>query len=168
MNSPKTKKDYLKNLERFRNKFGIENHDEFLNLSPKTIQTIVEDYIMNMTDVDHPNSVPIFYYQIQAFLEMNDMSINFKKMRRLFPQKVKTSVERGWTTEEICTVLHSCPNLRTRAAIHVENTSGGCIGVYEDLRIKHIVAINEGNPCSIWERHDSKSLQNPWYSQTEP
>ena len=141
--SPKTKKDYLKNFERFKKKCDISNHNEFLELSPKKIQIIVEDYVLNLVENEHPNSVPTFYYPIQAFLEMNDVMINFKKIRRLFPQKVKTAVERGWTTEEIRTMLNGCPNLRTRAAIHVENASGGRVGVYEDLRIKHLIEIKD-------------------------
>jgi len=52
-----------------------------------------------MRESNHPNAIPTFYYPIQTFLEMNDVMINFKKMRRLFTEQVKTAIERGWTTE---------------------------------------------------------------------
>ncbi len=119
------------------------DYEKFLKLTPKKIQVIVEDYVLNLVEKEHPNSVPTFYYPIHAFLEMNDVMINFKKMRRLFPAKVKTSVERGWTTEEIQVMLKSCPNLRTRAAIHFENARNTG---QPEAKI---------NPITCWETSDA-------------
>lgn len=55
----------------------------------------IEDYLLELREKEHPNSVPTYYCPLQTFLEMNYVMINFKKMRRLFQQKVKTPVEKG-------------------------------------------------------------------------
>ncbi|WP_316506058.1 hypothetical protein [Nitrosopumilus sp.] len=47
--------------------------------------------------------------------------INFKKIRRLFPAKVKTAVERGWTVEEIRKMLLVANDTRSQAIINFEN-----------------------------------------------
>ena len=65
----------------------IENYDKFVELPEKKIQNVIEDYILELRETEHPNSIPTYYYPIQTFLEMNDVMINFKKMRRLFPQR---------------------------------------------------------------------------------
>jgi len=54
---------------------------------------------------------------------MNDIMINFKKIRRLFPAKVKTAVERGWTVEEIRKMLFVANDTRSQAIIHFENAT---------------------------------------------
>ena len=68
----------------------------------------MEEYILYRRNTNHPNSTSGYYHLIQTFLEMNDVLINFKKMRRLLPAKQKTAVERGWNEDEI----RQMPNLR--------------------------------------------------------
>lgn len=141
--SEKTKREYIINLNKFAKQAGITSLDKFTALDNKEIQKTIENYILDLRDTSHPNSIPTFYYPIQTFLEMNDIMINFKKMRRLFPETVKTAVERGWTTEEIQRMLEVADDLRTIATIHFENSSGGRIGLFEDLKIKHLKAIHD-------------------------
>lgn len=74
---------------------------------------------------------------------MNDIMINFKKIRRLFPAKVKTAVERGWTVEEIRKMLLVANDTRSQAIIHFENASGGRIGIFNGLKRKHLKEIGD-------------------------
>jgi len=138
-----TKQDYTKNLERFQKFAKIEQFSGFLELDLKKIQETVEDYVLHLRETTHPNNVPTYYYPIQTFLEMNDVLINFKKMRRLFPAKVKSVIERGWTTEEIIQMLSVANDTRGKAIIHFENASGGRIGIFNGLQIKHLTAIDD-------------------------
>jgi len=143
LKSPKTKEDYLRNLDRFRQYVGFDKFDDFVLRDSKEIQRLVEDYVLEMRENEHPNTLPTHYYPIQSFLEMNDVSINFKKLRRLFPEKTKTAVERGWTTEEVQKMLSITTDLRTRALILFENASGGRIGLFDELQLKHLHEIND-------------------------
>lgn len=136
-----TKTAYINGLNRFKEFAKIESFDEFIKLETTVIQRHVEDYILFMRKNVHPNALRSYYFPIQGFLEMNDIMINFKKMRRLFPETVKTQVERGWTTEEIQRMLEVSDSLRTTAIIHFENATGGRVGIFQDLKIKHLKEI---------------------------
>ena len=138
-----TKTDYIKNLERFQKFTKIEKFSDFLSHDLKTIQEKVEDFVLYLRETTHPNNVPTYYYPIQTFLEMNDILINFKKMRRLFPAKIKSVVERGWTTEEITRMLSVAVDTRGKAIIHFENAAGGRVGIFNGLLMKHLIAIND-------------------------
>ncbi|MBI5697691.1 MAG: hypothetical protein HZC29_04210 [Thaumarchaeota archaeon] len=107
------------------------------------LQQRLEDYVMMLKETSHPNSITVLYAPIQSFLEMNDTILNFKKIRRFFPSKVKTVVERGWTTEEIRRMLGVAKNLRTQAIIHFENASGGRLGIFDGLQIKHLKPVED-------------------------
>ncbi len=159
LKSPKTKEDYLRNLDRFRQYAQFDGFDDFILRNPKDIQRLVEDYVLKMRETEHPNTIPTHYYPIQSFLEMNDVSINFKKMRRLFPEKIKTAVERGWTTLEVQKMLFVTTDLRTRALILFENACGGRIGLFDELLIKHLHEIQDstyGKCYAITGYADSK------------
>jgi len=49
----------------------------------------------------NPNSVPTYLYAIQAFLEAGDIDLKWKKIRRLYPAKVKLSGAKAYTTNQI-------------------------------------------------------------------
>ena len=83
------------NLEYFKKWLDLETFQDIVDLEPKKLQRKVEEYILHRRKTNHPNSIGGYYHPIQTFLEMNDVLINFKKMRRLLPAKQKTAVERG-------------------------------------------------------------------------
>lgn len=45
----------------------IKSYDKFVAMGPKEIQTIVEDHLLSMSENEHPNSIPTFYYPLQPF-----------------------------------------------------------------------------------------------------
>lgn len=145
LKSEKTRLEYLKSLEKFKKHFQIDSFTEYLKKDPKDIQLDLEDYLLWMRENVFTNSIPTYYHPIQTFLEMNDVMINFKKLRRLFPERAKTAVERGWTTEEIQKMLKVSDNLRITAVIHFENASGGRLGLCDGLLIKHLVPIQDAS-----------------------
>ncbi len=138
-----TKECYIENLNKFKKFTKINTYSDLTKMDIKQVQILVEDYVLLLGETTHPNSIPTIYYPIQTFLEMNDILINFKKIRRLFPAKVKTAVERGWTVEEIRQMLSVANDTRSRAIIHFENASGGRIGIFNGLIMKHLIEIND-------------------------
>ena len=136
-----TKDNYMGNLEYFKKWLDVETFQDIIDLEPKQLQRKVEEYILYRRKINHPNSVGGYYHPIQTFLEMNDVLINFKKMRRLLPAKQKTAVERGWNEDEIRQMLKVCGTALQHAVIHFENGSGGRVGIFNDLKMKHIFLI---------------------------
>ena len=141
LNTDVTREGYTLRMKYFQDWAKFEKFSDLLKMDPKELQALIEDYIFYRIDNNHPNSIGGYYFPIQAFLEMNDVLLNFKKLKRLLPSKTKTAVERGWTNTEIESMLGVCKNLMQKAVIHFENGSGGRMGIFNDLKMKHIILL---------------------------
>jgi len=141
--SDSAKKSYQDGMRYFKDFVELETYQDILDLDPKKLTQLIVSYIIRRKKTNNPNSMGYYYHPIQTFLEMNDVVLNFKKLRRLFPARIKSTVERGWTTEEIQKMLDVCSNSKQRAIIHFENASGGRIGIFNGLKIKHLIVIND-------------------------
>jgi len=99
---------------------------------------LIEDYVINLKEKISPNSIPTRYWPIQAFFEINDVMINWKKIRRLFPARVKKSGHEPWTTKDIQKMLEVATDVRSRALIHLVASTGVRIGAIQEMKLKHI------------------------------
>lgn len=138
--SKHTEAVYMRNLGYFKDYLGVSTFSDILTIPD--LQQRLEDYVIQLKATKHANSITVLYAPIQSFLEMNDKILNFKKIRRFFPSKVKTAVERGWTTTEIQNML-GVSKIRTKAIIHFENASGGRLGIFDGLKIKHLKPVED-------------------------
>ena len=141
--SDSAKVSYQNCMRYFKDFTKLDTYQEIVDMEPKKLTQLVQSYVIHRKRNNNPNSCGFYYYPIQTFLEMNDVLLNFKKIRRLFPDKIKTVIERGWTTEEIQKMLDVCSNSKQRAIIHFENASGGRIGIFDGLKVKHLIEIND-------------------------
>ena len=96
-----TRKNYLKQLELFLRWSKIKDHDSLLKVSNDQLQIILEDYVMRLKKTVSPNSIPVMFAAIELFFVMNDKNLNFKKIRKMFPQKVKKAGFKAYTTEMV-------------------------------------------------------------------
>lgn len=130
-------------LTQFKNWGQFETFTDIIKCKKKKLQDKIEDYVLELSDTTHPNSIPKIWFGVQTFLEMNDVLLNFKKIRRLFPPMVKTAIERGWNIDEVTKMLEVSQTLMQKAIIHFENASGGRLGIFENLLMKHLKRIDE-------------------------
>jgi len=109
-----------------------------------------------------PNSVPTMYYGVELFFSMNDVTINSKKLRRMFPAKVKRSGDKPYTTEHIRAMLEATRYKRDKAIILFLSSSGARIGSFEKLCLSNIVIYEvEPNPIGADEGKEWVRLFNP-------
>jgi hypothetical protein len=97
-NSLKSEKSfgtYFRNLNLFRRFIGSEDFDSITRTKSEKLQIFLEDYIMDLKGRINPNTIPTYYFPIQTFLETNDIDLKWKKIRRLFPAKVKKTGREG-------------------------------------------------------------------------
>ena len=113
------------NLDYFKKWLDVEKFQNIIDLENKQLQRKVEEYILYRRKINHPNYVGGYYHPIQTFLEMNDVLINFKKMRRLLPAKQKTAVERGWNKDEIRWILDVCGTAKATWLARKKKTNRG-------------------------------------------
>ena len=160
--SKATRDGYTDRMRYFKEWAKFEKYSDLLKMDPKKLQALIEDYIFYRIDNNHPNSIGGYYYPIQTFLEMNDVLLNFKKLKRLLPSHVKTAIERGWNETEIRDMLSVSKNLIQRAVIHFENASGGRTGVFNDLKMKHLILLVDDKEVTFedWLKDISLDLTN--------
>jgi integrase/recombinase XerD len=149
--SEATKTAYKYQLNKFKEWAKIKSFDGLLQASPKDIQILLEDYVMYLKKTVSPNSIPIYFAPIELFYVMNDINVNFKKIRKIFPEKVKKGNERGYTREEIKTVLESAKTNRHKALVFLLVSSGCRIGAIPEIRLKHLSRIEDSYSIMIYE-----------------
>jgi integrase len=140
-----TRKQYKYQLQRFIKYYKLRDYDSILKIESKQLQTMMEDYVLYLRTNLSPNSFDAPLGALQSFLEINDIFLNWKKIRKLVPARVKKSGERGYSTEEIQMMLeYSSADRRTKAVIHFIAASGIRIGAFDGLKLKHIVEMPMG------------------------
>lgn len=141
-NSLKSEKSfvtYLKNLNYFRKFIKADDFDSITRIPRDKLQVFLEDYIMDLKNRINPNTVPIYYFPIQTFLETNDIDLKWKKVRRLFPAKIKKTGREAWNTDEVKMMLESTTSVRNKALILVLASSGIRIGAIEDFHMRNLI-----------------------------
>jgi len=141
--SEATKIEYMKNLNRFKDFYKLKDYDSILGIPHKKLQEMIEDYVMAMKSKISPNTIPTRVYPLQAFFEINDVDIKWKKIRRLYPAKVKKSGRKAYSTEQVQEILQNCKDLRNRAIVLFMSASGVRIGAFPYLKIKDIQPIED-------------------------
>ena len=142
-NTVSTKDNYVQRIEKFHEFIEI-GLDELVKLDHKEIDDIVTDYILSIKHRYNPNSIPTMIAPVKAFLEMNDILINWKKLFRFFPDKVKVSGQSAWKTEDVQKMLNFSRKLSTRAMIHLLASTGCRAGGIVGLQIKHVTNMDHG------------------------
>lgn len=139
-----TKKQYKYQLQRFITHYKLRDYDSILLTESKQLQIMVEDYVLHLRTKLSPNSFDAPLGALQSFLEINDIFLNWRKIRKLIPARVKKSGERGYTTQEIQKMLQFSIDLRTKAIIHFMAASGIRVGAFDGMKIKHLIEMPLG------------------------
>ena len=146
-----TREAYLYQLEKFREWTKIKDYDSLLQAPQKQIQELLEDYVMYLKKKVSPNSVPIYYAPIELFFVMNDVTINYKKLRKLFPKKIKKGNEQGYNKEQIRKIIKNTKTKRNKALVLLFASSGVRLGAIPGILLKHLSKINESYAVKIYE-----------------
>lgn len=144
--SETTKKQYGRYLDDFLKYFVITNYDELSKMEPKKLQEMVEDFIMHYRNKN--KSASLIAGKISAlrlFFSMNDVILNWDKLRKMLPEKKKRSGNQAYSTEQIQTLLNNTAHREYKALIHFMSASGVRVGCFGELRMKHLG--DAGNGC---------------------
>ena len=139
-----TRKQYRTALSRFMEFCKIESYDVLANIEAKEFQIKVEDYLMAIRTRYHYSSLNAMFSAIQLFCTMNDVLINWKKIRKMFPEKEKPTGDRAYTVEEIRSLLDQVKSYRYRALIHLLASSGVRAGAVHEMQLKDLTDMPNG------------------------
>jgi integrase len=143
ISSPETKKSYLYHLNRFLKWNETSDYDDLLKADEKAIQRNLEDYLIYLKDKYSANYIPTMINPLELFYVMNDINLNSKRLRKMFPTKTKSGGYGAYTREMISVMLETSNKKRTRALILFLSSSGCRVGVIPELKLKHITNIKD-------------------------
>jgi len=115
-----------------------KNYDGTVAIDEKELQSMVETYVIHLKRTIGPNSISTYANHLKTFLESNDIDLNWRKIKRLYPAMVKRSGHSAYTTEDVQKMLNATTQLKNRAVIHFLAFTGVRIGAVPDLSLKHI------------------------------
>jgi len=179
--SPQTHKVYMYSLHEFMKFIKIEKYDDILKLDSETIQKLLEDWIIDLSERElKANTIIGKLSAVELFLDMNKVAFYKKIIHRLVPSTdYIPGGDKAYTREEIQRILDSTTKLRTKALIHYLASTGVRPASITDpvLRLKHIedmpygcksVKIYEGSKQRYWAfltPEASKALENYFSSR---
>ena len=143
--SEKTKIQYERYLVDFTSHFLIKNHDKLLSIEQKKLQEMVEDFVMyHKSQKKSASFIAGKVSALKLFFSMNDVILNWDKIRKMLPEKVKPSGDKAYSTEQIQILIRNTSNLEYRALIHFMSASGVRVGCFEELKISHLKDMPNG------------------------
>ena len=154
LGSEKTKKLYEYNIEKFRKFTGEKDLDSLVKLPQNQLETLVEDYLMDLKTKMNPNTIPVAMAPIKLLFVMNDVEINFNKIQKMYPAPIKKSGNKSYTREQLQQILRYATKKRARALILFLASTGCRIGVVEELKIRHMEKMTDGCYCISIHEND--------------
>jgi len=140
-----TLRNYREHLKRFLEFTKLRDYDSLLKLSKDDIQILIEDYVMYLKKTMNPNSVDTMMRGIKHFFVINKVGLYWELIRKLYPEKVKSSGFMPFTTKDVQSMLDATTSKRNKAIIHFLASTGSRIGVFDYcLSMKHLKSMDEG------------------------
>ena len=136
--SDQTRETYKYMLEKFRKWATVNNLDELLQADQKSIQRLIEDYVMYLKGKISPNSFTPQLAPVILFFQVNDINLNLIKIKKMYPETVKKSGYGAYSREDIQSMLENTNKKRTKAIIHVLASTGCRAGALTGLKMKDI------------------------------
>lgn len=139
-----TREKYFYYLKKFKEFYKLRDFDSIIQIPVGKLQIMVEDYVMDLKKRVSPNTVPTPMYAIQSFFEVNDVELKWKKIKRLYPAKIKKTGSKAWRTKDIQKMLSYTSELRTKAIVHLLASTACRIGALPYLKLKHLDQMPDG------------------------
>lgn len=142
INSDRTLEKYDSGLLKFMNRFGYADYDSILLDDIDTIQTHLEDYVMEVKARTNKRSTIKGNLQpVELFLEVNKKLFHKRALHLLYPKDTtKTGNGVPYSNEDVLKLLDRETSKRNIALIHFFASTGARPNALNDpvLRFKHI------------------------------
>ena len=93
--SEKTKECYDYYLEQFKKYFIIKDFDSLVSIDSKKLQEMIEDYVLYHRRENKSHSlIKTIVCSLELFFSMNDIIINWQKIKKMLPEKTKPTGEK--------------------------------------------------------------------------
>lgn len=131
----KTQKNYLNCIQQY---MRFLKTDSYSTLLEGNISENIKSWILDRRGKVSSGAIDVHIYALQHFYEMNDVdNISWKKLKRFKGEETPTYEDRGYSHEEIQTVL-SVADVRLKPIISLLASGGMRIGALPFLKLKHL------------------------------
>jgi len=138
LQSKESVKIYKYLLGKFIEFYKLRDHDSIIKIEKQDLQRMIETYVIHLKKKVSPNSISTYANPIKTFLEVNDIDLNWRKIKRLYPAMIKRSGSSAYQTSNVKRMLDATPQIRNKAVIHFMASTGVRIGALCDLKLRHI------------------------------
>jgi integrase len=146
-----TKKIYEYNLRLFMEFCGIDNCQDIIGQQNQIIP-----YLMSLRERKLSyNSISTRLNAIYHFYDMNDISLNKKKIKMFKGEYTRKVVDRAYSHEDIRKIL-DVSDLRGKTIVLLMASSGIRIGGLPDIRIRNLEKINNIYKITVYEGSNSQ------------
>ena len=115
--STSTRKTYEIYIKKFLD-YAHTDYDRFANMAKSEIEELVVNYVIHLKEqtakkgVPNPNSYNTMLSPIQTFLEQNDILLNWKKIKRMYPARIASANQSPYTDNDVRELLGSTASIR--------------------------------------------------------
>jgi len=123
---------------------GKGDYDKMLQIEPKKLEGLLRDYITHLK-VDQKlayNSVNMYVASISHFFQMNDVTLNWKKLFKYKGKRRLAVEDKPYTKEQIRQLLDFA-DLRAKCMILLMSSAGLRRGAIPKLRIRDLEKIKK-------------------------
>src|SRR6188508_1229260 len=146
-----TRKIYEYNLRLFMEFCEIDKFEDLIGQQNQIIP-----YLMSLREKKLSyNSISTRLNAIYHFYDMNDISLNKKKIKMFKGEFSRKVVDRAYTDKDIRKIL-DVSDLRAKTIIFLMASSGIRIGGLPDIRIKNLEKINNIYKITVYEGSNSQ------------
>ena len=145
--SEETKKNYLLMLNKFRNWSNVEDFEYLLKADQKSIQRLLEDYVVSLKGKISPNTFNTQLAPVFLFYELNGIVLNKTRIKKMFPAKVKRGGYGSYSLEDLKNMISSTRKKRTKACIMILSSTGCRAMALCELKMKDVENYKDG--CKI-------------------
>jgi site-specific recombinase XerD len=162
--SQATKNDYRRALRYFMNYLRITGPEDYHKLidgrDTKIIQADIISWITHLKDVENksPASINLYTAAVKHFYEMNDITLNNRRINAFKPEFRNVVEDQPYTREQIKLLLDKAEQ-RNRAIILLLTSSGLRVGAISNLKVGDLTPIDkyEIYQIQVYKRSSKKS-----------
>jgi integrase len=146
-----TKKIYVYNLRLFMEFCDIDKFEDLIGLQNQIIP-----YLMSLRERKLSyNSISTRLNAIYHFYDMNDVTLNKKKLKMFKGEYTRKVVDRAYIHEDIKKIL-DVSDLRAKTIVLLMASSGLRIGSLPDIRIRNLEKVNKVYKITVYEGSNSQ------------
>lgn len=159
LKSPYTQKTYGKWLADYQKYCKAERLEDLISgLNEKVLQDTIISYILALEQKGLSyGTKQVALAAVKHFYEINDITLNWKKIARFLGESKKTVKDRPYTHEEIRQLLAKCDE-RRRVIVYVLASTGMRLGALAELKLKHLQKVDDLYKFTVYESTDSEHI----------